>query len=72
MLLDLYQAEYIHQEYERQVSALMLERAVRKARTERTRAMAHLAEQCVRLLVDLVSVRLYPSKPQPQIVEHGQ
>jgi hypothetical protein len=43
MFNDLYHAEYAHKEYERRIHAVLLERAVLKARQERAHALSRLA-----------------------------
>ena len=55
MLLNLYQFDYHLKEYENRVDAILLERALHKARVGRTNAMTRLAGRCVRLASGLVT-----------------
>jgi hypothetical protein len=47
--------KYVHEEYERQINALRLERAVYKARAARANVMAQLANQCIDLISGLAT-----------------
>jgi hypothetical protein len=55
MLFDPQYTQELFNEHERQVSALLLERAALKARAERSNAMADLAGQGFRLVTGLVA-----------------
>jgi hypothetical protein len=56
MLLDLYQAKSMHEEYERRVQAELLVRAALKARAERRKADAQGASQGYRWITRLVTI----------------
>lgn len=45
MLLDIYQVEYMHKEYERRIKAELLVREALKARAARADVMTHGVEQ---------------------------
>ncbi|HMN30477.1 MAG TPA: hypothetical protein PKE45_20165 [Caldilineaceae bacterium] len=46
---------YLFEEYERRVSAHLLERAALRARAERANAMAQLADRCTRPIAGLAT-----------------
>lgn len=55
MVINLYQAEVEHQEYERRVNAFLAERAMLEARAARSATVAHLVNQGGRLLARLAT-----------------